>query len=183
MKTGTFVLIIAFITGHHGAYGQQLVLNASNDESKISYTVVHPLHRMEAVSTAAVYRLEYDSSAANVRSVSASVDVTSFNSGNSNRDSHAMEVIDALTYPDARFVSTAIVRRGDSLSVSGKLEFHGILKDILVPAKLTASDKKLTVDAAFVISMTDFKIERPSLLMIPVEDSIRFALTAVFPLP
>ncbi|HTP12644.1 MAG TPA: YceI family protein, partial [Bacteroidota bacterium] len=39
------------------------------------------------------------------------VDVTTFDSGNSNRDSHAMEVVDALTYPDVQFTSTSVVQR------------------------------------------------------------------------
>ncbi len=183
MKSGILVLWPMALLAVHAAWAQQLVLNAANDRSTIRYTVVHPLHTMEAVSAAAVYRLECDSGGAVLRSVSASVDVTTFNSGKSNRDSHAMEVVDALSYPDARFTSKFIARKGDSLSVDGTLEFHGILRDIVVPAKVTRSDSDLTVDADFAISMTDFGIERPSLLMIPVADSIHFTLKAVFPFP
>jgi hypothetical protein len=37
---------------------------------------------------------------------------------------------------------------------------------------------KIEVRGSFVLSLTDFKIERPSLLMIPVEDALRFTFAA-----
>jgi hypothetical protein len=39
---------------------------------------------------------------------------------------------------------------------------------------------KLEVRGGFVLSLTAFKIERPSLLMIPVQDALRFSFVAVF---
>jgi polyisoprenoid-binding protein YceI len=135
---------------------------------------------MEAVSDAVRYRLLCDSTGSRITRVSASVDVTSFDSGNSNRDSHAMEVIDALTYPDAGFTSTAVSEQGDSLQVTGLLSFHGVSKILVIPGRVDTTADRMTVHAQFSISMTEFKIDRPSLLMIPVADSIRFTLTAVF---
>ena len=39
---------------------------------------------------------------------------------------------------------------------------------------------RLEVQGGFEISLTDFKIERPALLLIPVEDRLTFELKAVF---
>jgi hypothetical protein len=39
---------------------------------------------------------------------------------------------------------------------------------------------RLTVTGNFVISLTEFKVERPSLLMIPVKDELRFSFKEVF---
>jgi len=149
-------------------------------ESSMTYRLVHPLHKIEATSKEVNYRLEADAHAKKINSVTAEVDVISFDSGNSNRDSHAMEVIDAITFPEASFSSTSIVQNGDSLNVAGKLTFHGVTRDIQIPTAPIWSENGLRVVGEFDVSLTDYKIERPSLLFIPVGDTLRFSFVAVF---
>jgi polyisoprenoid-binding protein YceI len=115
-----------------------------------------------------------------IRKVTAQVDVTTFDSGNSNRDSHAMEVVDAITYPYVTFTSTSVTQYGDSLRVEGKLMFHGVTKDIAMLGTAGWMQNKLEVNGSFVLSLTAFKIERPSLLLVPVSDDLHFSLKAVF---
>ncbi len=162
------------------AEAQPTKLDMSKKESSITYKMVHPLHEIEATSKEADLQLEADPSKKEIESVSARVDVMTFDSGNSNRDSHAMEVIDAISYPDVDFKSSSITQVGDSLKVTGKLTFHGVTQDIVALAASKWSSDKLEVRGSFILSLTAFKIERPSLLMIPVEDALRFTFTAVF---
>ncbi len=150
------------------------------DESKLTYNLSHPLHEVEATSKDVLSSLELDPSNRSIKSVVVSVDVTTFDSGNSNRDSHAMEVIDALTYPEARFASTSITQSGDSVKVVGNLTFHGVTKEITIPAALKWSANRLDVHGDFTVSLTAFKIERPSLLMIPVSDDLKFTVVAAY---
>ena len=150
------------------------------DGSVIKYHMSHPLHEFDAVSKDAVYKLDLDPTTKELKSISAEVDVTTFDSGNSNRDSHAMEVIDALTYPEVTFMSTGITQVADSVRVAGKLTFHGVTRDIVVPGELAWSQNRLDVHGQFDISLTEFKVERPSLLLIPVGDAVRFTVVAVF---
>jgi polyisoprenoid-binding protein YceI len=89
-----------------------------------------------------------------------------------------MEVIDAISYPEVSFVSSSVTETGDSLKVTGKLTFHGVTRDIVALAAAKWSVDKIEVRGSFVLSLTDFKIERPSLLMIPVEDALRFTFAA-----
>jgi len=164
------------------ADAQTRILTSSREHSSMSYRVIHPMHSMEAVSNEVVVRMMCDSTGRTIGGVRAVVDVMTFNSGNSNRDSHAMEVVDALTYPEAKFSSTAIAPSGDSLAVRGMLQFHGVTREITAWGRAVTTADTIVVSAQFAISMTDFKIDRPSLLMIPVQDTIRFSLTAGFPL-
>ncbi len=157
-------------------------VQADKSGTTITYHLVHPLHKIDAVSKDVNCSAEIDSSARSFSSVTVSVDVTTFDSDNSNRDSHAMEVIDALEYPESTFTSAQIDQRGDSLFVTGKLTFHGISHDITIAAKPEWSASQVVVKGAFDILLSDFKVERPSLLMIPVEDALRFTLTALFKL-
>jgi len=149
-------------------------------ESWIAYRLVHPLHVIDAKSTDPEYDVEIDPVKKEIHSVVAQVDVTSFDSGNSNRDSHAMEVIDALTYPDADFRSTSIQSKGDSIFVTGNLTFHGVTKEITMAGTATWQANRLDVLGSFDIGLTEFKIQRPALLLIPVEDKLSFTLAAAF---
>jgi len=152
------------------------------NETSVTYLLSHPLHHMESTSKEIDCRIEIDPAKKEIRTVSTQIDVTTFNSGNSNRDSHAMEVIDAIIYPDVIFSSTSIVQNGDSLKAMGKLTFHGITKDIIIAAITKWSPNRLEVQGFFNLSLTDFKVERPSLLGIKCDDTLNFSLTVVFKL-
>lgn len=153
---------------------------AIKGQSWIAYRLVHPLHVIDAKSTSPEYDVELDPTTKEIKSVVAQVDVTTFDSGNSNRDSHAMEVIDALTYPDADFRSSAVSENGDSLFVTGNLTFHGVTKEITMAGTATWQPNRVDVRGAFNIGLTEFKIQRPALLLIPVEDKLSFTLAAAF---
>jgi polyisoprenoid-binding protein YceI len=153
---------------------------ALKGESSITYRLVHPLHKVESTSNDFVSTLDLDESAKVITAVTARVDVETFNSGNSNRDSHAMEVIDAIQYPEVSFSSTAISQQGDSVHVSGTLLFHGQSGHIVIDGDAQWSPGRLEIRGRFDVRLTDFKIERPSLLLIPVEDKLSFTLDAVY---
>lgn len=162
------------------ATAQPRIAQTLKGESWIAYRLVHPLHEIDAKSMSPDYQVELDPTTKEIKTVTAQVDVTTFDSGNSNRDSHAMEVVDAITYPYVDFTSTAIVQKGDSLFATGKLTFHGVTKDITMAGTATWQPNRLDVHGAFNIGLTEFKIDRPSLLMIPVEDKLSFTLAAAF---
>jgi len=159
---------------------QLKTVEAMKGESLITYKLTHPLHHIEANSRDGWFKVELDPATKTIKSVTANVDVMTFDSGNSNRDSHAMEVIDALKYPDASFTSTGVSETADSIHVSGKLTFHGITKDIVMSGTEHWSDKRVDVNGGFDVSLTEFHIERPALLMIPVDDALKFELKASF---
>jgi hypothetical protein len=160
--------------------GQQIELAPAGDGSSMTYFLVHPLHKIEATSKSVEYHVQANPATKEIKSISAAVDVTTFDSGNSSRDSHAMEVIDAITYPEASFSSTSVAPQGDSLRVAGKLTFHGVTKDIFISVYPRWSQNGLEVGGGFELSLTAFNIERPALLLIPVEDTLRFSFVALF---
>ncbi len=164
------------------AISQTKTADVIKEESSITYRIDHMLHHIEATSKDGWFRVEIDPAKKEIKSVSAQVDVMTFDSGNSNRDSHAMEVVESIKYPDVTFTSTGVTQNADSVNVSGKLTFHGVTKDILVKGTAKWSQNKLEMQGGFEISMTAFKVDRPSLLMVPVDDAIRFSLKVAFPL-
>lgn len=164
------------------AFSQTKTVEVDKNQSTITYRLEHPLHHIEAVSKDGWFRVEVDAAKQEVQRVWAQVDVMTFDSGNSNRDSHAMEVVESIKYPDVTFVSTAVAQSGDSIKVAGKLTFHGVTNDIVMSGVTKWSEGRLVVQGGFDLSLTAFKVQRPALLMIPVDDTLRFALTAGFAL-
>src|ERR1041385_3493137 len=154
---------------------------ALKDSSSISYLIIHPLHRGEATCRGFACTIGYNDATRTIDSASFSAEVPCFDSGNSNRDSHAMEVLDALTYPTVSFRSTAIRAEGPALTVTGDLTFHGQTRSVVFRAAEDSSGGVLTVRGNAAISLTDFSIDRPTLLMVPVEDTLRISFTMVFP--
>ena len=149
-------------------------------ESYIGYQLTHPMHEVVAQSKEAYCLLEIDPQKREIKKVYVQIPVASFNSGNSNRDSHAMEVIDAISYPNVKYIATNVNQDKDSIKVTGKLTFHGVTKEVYIAAIVKWSDKKIWVNGAFDVSLTAFNVERPSLLMVPVKDNLKFTFNQVF---
>lgn len=161
-------------------FSQTRKIESVKGESYITYKITHPLHEVTAKSTDVYCVILADVPQKIIKEVAVQVDVTSFDSGNSNRDSHAMETVNAITYPDARFISTSINPKGDSLVVNGQLTFHGVKKDISIEVFPKWMKNSLVVTGDFNISLTAFKIQRPSLFLIPISDKCEFTLKQVF---
>lgn len=178
IKLNYFILSFLFLVTISTA--QTKKVQADKKESSVTYQLTHPLHEIESTSKDVNCWADLDPAKKEISHAYVQIDVTTFNSGNSNRDSHAMEVIDAISYPNVKFSSTSLKQNGDKLEIGGKLTFHGITKPIKIGAMQKWENNKLTVTGNFVISLTEFKVERPSLLMIPVKDELRFSFTQVF---
>lgn len=178
-----FYLIIMFCLFLISSIGaQSKYLEANKQESSIVYKLTHPMHEIEAESKNSYCKIEYVFEKGEIKRVFVQIDAASFNSGNSNRDSHAMEVVDAITYPYVKFSSSTVEQTNGNLKVSGKMTFHGISNDISFNAKYFVANDKLVVKGHFDLSLTAFNIERPSLLMIPVNDMLKFDFVETFKL-
>ena len=180
VRSYPFVWILLFLSVEVSAQERSVV--AMRGGSSVSYRLVHPLHLIEATSKDVLFTATLNASSKHIDNVAAEVDVMTFDSGNSNRDSHAMEVVDAISYPDVTFRSASISEDGDTVRVAGNLTFHGVTRNISALAIATWSPEKLSVRGGFDISLEAFKIERPTLLLIPVEDTLRFSFVSVFDL-
>jgi len=179
-KRNLLILIGIILITYSFSFTQTQWFDSNRKESTVTYTLHHPLHQVESTSKEVTSRIEVDLSNKVIKSVRAIIDVTSFDSGNSNRDSHAMEVIDAINYPDVQFISNFVSTYGDSIKAIGQLTFHGVTKDITIIGKSVWSENQIVISGAFDISLTDFNIERPSLLMIKVDDALKFSVKSVY---
>ncbi len=105
------------------------------------------------------------------------VPVASFDSGDANRDSNMRETLDASRLPFVVFkgVTSLVVPAASGkpipTTMRGELEFHGVKQPVEVPVTLLfASDRSAEVKGKLKLSLDSYKIERPSLLMIKLDD-------------
>jgi polyisoprenoid-binding protein YceI len=158
------------------------VYSAIPGESSIAYHMVHKMHEFTGVSKTfkCVVDLATDSSKSRVYVKAA---VADFNSGNSSRDGNMVEVAEAGKFPYVEFMSDSVRREGAEWRVFGKLAFHGEKKPVQFKVKPENEDGKVRIKGAFKISLTAFKIERPSLMMIPVDDDLAIWIDVVSNVP
>ena len=151
--------------------------------STITYAAKHPLHKWEGVSHDVNCAIIYNDETKQPENVAVSIKVASFDSDNNNRDSHAIEVLDGLKYPNVTFVSSDIkAGENGALTAKGTLTFHGVAKPATLQATRKDAGDKMTITGEFPVSMTDHNIERPSLMGLKTEDGMMLRFNVVFAL-
>jgi len=152
---------------------------ALKGESSLTYVLVHPMHTVKGVNRD--LDCEVDLSPDTVSSkIRVSADVLKFDSGNSNRDSHAMEAVQYRKYPQVGFVSTSVKPKKDGYRVAGDLTFHGQTRPVSFHVTPKTTPERIEITGEFQVKLTEFGVKRPSLMLVPVHDdmTIRFDLFA-----
>ena len=116
-----------------------------------------------------------------VGSVSLVIDVRSYNSNIGLRDQDVQEhYLEVQQYPLIRFDSTGIekIERPQSpenlwqITVRGRLELHGVQRDVIVPLRLLYQTNKITVQGNFRFDLQDFNIRVPALLFLKAGNQV-----------
>lgn len=157
-------------------------ISADPAGSYIQYNMEHPLHSWDAKSASPKCIMVYDDESSKIEAVAVVAAVKSFDSGNSNRDSHAIEVLEALKYPNVTFSSTGVTDEGDKLSVKGNLNFHGVSRPLTFSAQKKTDKSTVTVSGDFTINMKDHDVDPPSLMSVKTRENIKLSFRMVFKL-
>ena len=164
--------LIGFLTLHAVVSAQQVKHQADKAHSYITYYMSHPAHDWSGTSRDVVAVILTNASGDSILKAAVAVPVSSFDSKNSNRDSHAMEATEAVKFPNVRFDSQSIVQKDNTLHIKGTLSFHGVKQPIEVEAVVSKTGKSMVVEGKFRVTLTQFNIEPPTLLAIETEDFI-----------
>jgi len=152
------------------------LLNASSfriENSLITYFGVHYLHKWEG-STSDVNGVVSYNKASEQYECSISVPLSTFSSGNDNRDSNMLVYCKAFDFPNINFQSTSIKVQENTLEIEGRIEFAGKEKEIKTSAKLNGLDNNLfAIEGELDILLSEFEVERPSLLFVEIEDLVK----------
>jgi polyisoprenoid-binding protein YceI len=141
--------------------------------SSVTYSMRHKLHSWEGVSKDLKVATKWNEQKNEIEQISIVVNVATFNSGLSSRDSHMMEVLDGLTYPRIIFSSSNVQYTPDGILVKGKLQFHGVEKMIETKVKLEKVNRRWVFTGSLPVLLEDYKVERPGLLFVKVDNLVK----------
>jgi hypothetical protein len=142
------------------------------EQSTLTYHVTHPLHQLDGVSHAArgkgvchVGQCDF----------LIGVPVKSFDSGDSNRDLHMLQVVRGGQFP----IVTVRTRLSEDASASTtvhadlEVQFAGQTANYKqVPFQLVTQGNEIRISGTIPATLSDFKIDPPSLLAMPVKNEI-----------
>ncbi|HXM64691.1 MAG TPA: YceI family protein [Terriglobales bacterium] len=141
-------------------------------QSTLTYHVSHPLHQSEGVSHAAKGKGVCHAGQCDFL---IAVPVKSFDSGDSNRDLHMLQVTRGAEFP----IVTVRTRLPESAETSStvnadlEIQFAGQTAHYKqVPLKLETQNGETHITGTIPATLTDFKIEPPTLLTMPVKNEI-----------
>jgi len=141
-------------------------------ESTLTYHVSHPLHQTEGVSHAAKGKGVCHAGQCEFL---IAVPVKSFDSGDSNRDLHMIQVTRGAEFPLVTVRTRLPESDATASTINADLEiqFAGQTAQYKqVPFKLDKQGNEIHITGTIPATLTDFKIDPPSLLTMPVKNEI-----------
>lgn len=168
MQKRIFAAVSVLILSLFAAADSQWVLQSST----ISYSASHPLHHFEGVSRAARGKGECQGGACQFL---IAAPVKSFNSGDSNRDLHMLQVTRGGQFPMV-VVRTQLPEseiKPGTIHADLQVEFAGQTAEFKqIPFQVTENGKDIRLTGTIPTTLTDFKISPPTLLTIPIRNEI-----------
>ncbi|MFY9659970.1 MAG: YceI family protein [Terriglobales bacterium] len=141
-------------------------------QATLTYHVSHPLHQSEGVSHAAKGKGVCHAGQCDFL---IGVPVKSFDSGDSNRDLHMLQVTRGAEFPMV-LVRTRLPESSSAsatLNVDLEIQFAGQTAQYKqVPFKLETLAGETHITGTIPATLSDFKIDPPSLLTMPVKNDI-----------
>jgi len=142
------------------------------EQSTLTYHVSHPLHQSEGVSHAARGKGVCHAGQCDFL---IAVAVKSFDSGDSNRDLHMIQVTRGAQFPLVTVRTRLPESAATSATINADLEiqFAGQTAQFKqVPLQLVTQGNETRISGTIPATLTDFKIEPPTLLTMPVKNEI-----------
>ena len=170
-------LIFIFVLSTNFLSSQE-ILRIDNSISSISYSGTHFLHNWDATNGNITGLIELNDN--QISKIGVIAKVKDFKSGNSSLDSNSYRVLNALRIPNIVFRSKETVDSLDVVNVSGTISFHGIEKDLNVLLDKSTENNNISLTGKFIINLSDFNIERPSLLLQKINNEIDIDIKLIF---
>ena len=156
----------------------QEIKRVDSEKSFINYTGKHFLHKWSAENKNISGLIQIDGES--ISNIGIVAKVSDFKSGNSNLDSNSLRVLDALQFPNVIYKSTLVNQEDGQIRFEGVMNFHGIEKDFSISAEITHLNEITQLSGKFIVSLTDFLVERPSLLTRKINDEINLEFELFF---
>jgi polyisoprenoid-binding protein YceI len=159
--------------------GRVFVVDAPR--SSLAYHIVHKLHEVDGVSHTFDGKALVQADGAAQLMVRSPV--ATFGSSDGNRDEHMRETMETTKFPNVtlkgvtKLPTPATFPATLDAVVDAQLDFHGETHDEKIPVKVTfTSADDVHVTGIFDVSLERYHVERPSLLLMKIDDACRITL-------
>jgi hypothetical protein len=146
-------------------------------KSRLSYTIVHKFHKVKGESKLVQGKAVVKPDGTLQLMVRAPV--SSFESGDGNRDQNMRETMHESKYPYVVYKGVGTLKDGATvlppkldLVLQGELDFHGRKQSEKVTVHVESNGPSAVhATGHFVISLERYQVEKPSLLLIKIDDA------------
>jgi polyisoprenoid-binding protein YceI len=178
-----FILLFGFGVMPYAIFAQNQTTNSrswtlDHSRSEISYTGVHLLHQWTGVNKKLVGLMTTSKDQIDMIAVSAKV--ADFDSGNENRDAHALELLDVFDFPNVRFLAKKFTQSGQQVVMQGLLQFRGVSRDISVTMTVEPALDQYKVFGVFTVQPTLFDMPLPSFMLKDIDDALEVEVSLMF---
>jgi polyisoprenoid-binding protein YceI len=178
-----FILLFGFGVMPYAIFAQNQTTNSrswtlDHSRSEISYTGVHLLHQWTGVNKKLVGLMTTSKDQIDMIAVSAKV--PDFDSGNENRDAHALELLDVFDFPNVRFLAKKFTQSGQQVVMQGLLQFRGVSRDISVTMTVEPALDQYKVFGVFTVQPTLFDMPLPSFMLKDIDDALEVEVSLMF---
>ena len=170
-------LLVVLFAVHLATFAQPIYLSKTGEASFFSET---PLENIDAHSKIVTSVLNTTS-----KEVVFKIKVRTFKFEKALMEEHFNEkYLESDKYSDATFIgkiNETIDFTKDGvyqITATGKLNIHGIAKDRTEKGTLTIKNGQISISASFIVTLKDFKIEVPQLVMQNIAETIAVKVSA-----
>lgn len=92
------------------------------------------------------------------------IEVASISTGNGmqNKKAQTEEWFDAKKFPQIKFKSMKVEKKGESFNITGELTIKGVTKTVTIPAAVSSSGDRLLFKGNFSVNRMDYKVGKKS---------------------
>ena len=175
-----YLLFSTFVFITNQIFSQSIKWSIDIKDSYISYDGKHFLHnwsgKNEKIRGVIVENIKEE----NFEQIALGMFAKDFDSGNGNRDSNMMELLEVINFPKIEYYSNKISQNKDKISFLGKLNFHGISRDLDINSDIKKTNKKLILSGEFKVSLVDHEVKLPTFMLRSIEKEVLIKYQLVF---
>ena len=173
-----------------GSPGAAQAVDVAASTAEVTFEISHPAKQYEGqlLDGGADVTAHFDPTDISKTGVDVAIRVAKFNSDNTRRDSHMMEVLEGLIFPTITWKTETLKGVSGPLKAgtyearaSGPLELHGKKLDLSIPIVMKVTeDGTVEVTSEFSIQLVEYDIERPTLVFVPIANDVPIKVRMTF---
>ena len=175
-----YLLTLSLFLISKQTFSQTIKWSLDSNDSFISYDGEHFLHswsgKNDRIRGVIIENLEEE----NFKQIALAMFVKDFDSGNGNRDSNMLEILEIIKFPKIEYYSNKISLNKDKILFSGNLNFHGISRDLNITSGIKKTNKKLVLSGEFNFSLVDHNVKLPSFMLRSINKDVLIKYQLIF---